>query len=160
MRPATRWTAAATERREIVAGCFARLFGPEAADPVHYVDQAWAAEEWSRGCYGGFMPPGAWSDNGPALREPVGPIHWAGAETATVWNGYMDGAVGSGREAAGADRRPARLTGYVAGHVGTTESPPGREHRLSGTMDFTPNVCISPPCLLRRRPTAAPRDRS
>ena len=88
------------ERRRIVAGCFARLFGPEAADPAHYVDQAWAAEEWSRGCYGGFMPPGAWSDNGAALREPVGPIHWAGAETATVWNGYMDGAVGSGREAA------------------------------------------------------------
>ncbi len=90
------------ERRSMVAACFARLFGPEAADPVHYVDQAWAAEEWSRGCYGGFMPPGAWSDNGPALRDPIGPIHWAGAETATVWNGYMDGAVGSGREAAAA----------------------------------------------------------
>jgi len=88
------------ERRALVAGCFARLFGPEAADPVHYVDRAWAAEEWSRGCYGGFMPPGAWSDNGAALRAPVGPIHWAGAETATVWNGYMDGAVGSGRDAA------------------------------------------------------------
>ncbi len=90
------------ERRRIVAGCFARLFGPEASDPVHYVDQAWAAEEWSRGCYGGFMPPGAWSDNGAALRDPVGPIHWAGAETATIWNGYMDGAVGSGRDAADA----------------------------------------------------------
>ena len=88
------------ERRALVAGCFARLFGPEAADPVHYVDRAWAAEEWSRGCYGGFMPPGAWSDNGAALRAPVGSIHWAGAETATVWNGYMDGAVGSGRDAA------------------------------------------------------------
>ena len=46
------------------------------------------------------MPPGAWSDYGQALREPIGPIHWAGAETAVVWNGYMDGAVGSGQEAA------------------------------------------------------------
>jgi monoamine oxidase len=88
------------QRRTIVAGCFARLFGPDAAEPVHYVDQAWAAEEWSRGCYGGFMPPGAWSDSGVALREPIGPIHWAGAETATIWNGYMDGAVRSGRDAA------------------------------------------------------------
>jgi len=88
------------ERRRIVAGCFARLFGAEAAEPIGYVDQAWGAEEWSRGCYGGFMPPGAWSDHGAALREPIGPIHWAGAETATVWNGYMDGAVGSGRDAA------------------------------------------------------------
>ncbi len=90
------------ERRAIVAECFGRFFGPEAAEPVGYVDRAWAADEWSRGCYGGFMPPGAWSDHGSALRAPIGPIHWAGAETATVWNGYMDGAVGSGREAAAA----------------------------------------------------------
>jgi len=90
------------ERRAIVAECFGRFFGPEAAEPVGYVDRAWAADEWSRGCYGGFMPPGAWSDNGSALRAPIGPIHWAGAETATVWNGYMDGAIGSGREAAAA----------------------------------------------------------
>jgi monoamine oxidase len=38
---------------------------------------------------------------GPALREPVGPLHWAGTETATVWNGYMDGAIQSGERAAG-----------------------------------------------------------
>ena len=88
------------ERRRIVSECFGRFFGPEAARPVDYVDKAWGADEWSRGCYGGFMPPGAWSDHGVALRQPIGPIHWAGAETATVWNGYMDGAVGSGQEAA------------------------------------------------------------
>ena len=88
------------QRRRIVSECFGRFFGPEAARPVDYVDKAWGADEWSRGCYGGFMPPGAWSDHGAALRQPIGPIHWAGAETATVWNGYMDGAVGSGQEAA------------------------------------------------------------
>ena len=41
---------------------------------------------------------------GPATalrcREPVGPVHWAGTETATVWSGYMDGAVSSGQRAA------------------------------------------------------------
>jgi monoamine oxidase len=88
------------ERRRLVSECFGRFFGPEAAQPVDYVDKAWGADEWSRGCYGGFMPPGAWSDHGAALRAPIGPIHWAGAETATVWNGYMDGAVGSGQDAA------------------------------------------------------------
>ena len=88
------------ERRRMVAECFARFFGPQAANPVAYVDRAWGADEWSRGCYGGFMPPGAWTDHGAALREPIGPIHWAGAETAVVWNGYMDGAVGSGQDAA------------------------------------------------------------
>jgi monoamine oxidase len=88
------------ERREQVVGCLGRLFGPRAARPEAYFDKAWAADPWSAGCYGGFMPPGAWGANGPALRTPVGPIHWAGAETATTWNGYMDGAIESGERAA------------------------------------------------------------
>jgi monoamine oxidase len=87
-------------RREWVVGALARAFGPEAAKPARYVDKAWPNEEWTRGCYGGFMPPGAWTDHGSALRAPVGPIHWAGAETAVVWNGYMEGAVLSGERAA------------------------------------------------------------
>jgi len=33
---------------------------------------------------------------GEALRRPTGRVHWAGAETATVWCGYMEGAVRSG----------------------------------------------------------------
>ena len=37
---------------------------------------------------------------GRALRAPVGRIHWAGTETSTYWNGYMDGAVRSGERAA------------------------------------------------------------
>jgi monoamine oxidase len=87
-------------RREAVVNCFRRLFGEEAANPVDYVDKSWADEQWTRGCYGCYMPPGAWTAYGPQLRAPVGPIHWAGAETATVWSGYMDGAVRSGDSAA------------------------------------------------------------
>jgi monoamine oxidase len=91
---------AADERRTVVVDCFARLFGPRAARPDSYVERLWAEEEWSRGCYGCHMPPGAWTSYGPALRAPLGPLHWAGAEYATVWNGYMDGAVRSGQHAA------------------------------------------------------------
>ena len=90
----------AEERRTAVVDCFARLFGPRAARPQRYVERLWADEEWSRGCYGCHMPTGAWTNYGPALREPIGPLHWAGAEYATVWNGYMDGAVRSGEETA------------------------------------------------------------
>jgi monoamine oxidase len=89
-----------SERRRLVLGSLRRFFGPEAEQPAHYVDKAWAADPWSRGCYGGFMPTGAWTSVGAALRPPVGSIHWAGAETATVWNGYMDGAVSSGQRVA------------------------------------------------------------
>jgi monoamine oxidase len=90
----------ADERRAAVVDCFARLFGPRGARPEAYVERLWAEEEWSRGCYGCHMPTGAWTSYGPALREPLGPLHWAGAEYATVWNGYMDGAVRAGRHAA------------------------------------------------------------
>jgi monoamine oxidase len=90
------------ERRAAVIDCFVRLFGPRAARPDGYVERLWAEEEWSRGCYGCHMPTGGWTNYGPALREPIGPLHWAGAEYATVWNGYMDGAVRSGEAAASA----------------------------------------------------------
>ena len=46
------------------------------------------------------MAPGTWTDYGSLLREPEGLLHWAGSETSTVWNGYMDGAVRSGERVA------------------------------------------------------------
>jgi monoamine oxidase len=88
------------ERRAAVVGTFARLFGSRAARPDAYVERLWAEEEWTRGCYGCAMPTGAWTEFGSALRAPIGPLHWAGAETATVWSGYMDGAVQSGERTA------------------------------------------------------------
>jgi monoamine oxidase len=90
------------ERREAIVTDLVRLFGEQARTPAAYYERSWIEEEWSRGCYVGIMTPGTWSQLGPALREPVGPIHWAGTETATVWNGYMDGAIRSGEDAANA----------------------------------------------------------
>jgi monoamine oxidase len=92
----------ADERRSAVVAEFARLFGPRAARPDAYVERVWTEEEWTRGCYGCYFTPGGWTGYGRALRPPAGRIHWAGAETATVWNGYMDGAVQSGERAAAA----------------------------------------------------------
>ena len=97
-RRASRMTPA--ERREAVLGSLVRYFGPQAAQPLDFQELDWSAEEWTRGCYGAHFPTGVWTQYGPALREPVGPIHWAGTETATVWNGYMDGALQSGDRAA------------------------------------------------------------
>jgi monoamine oxidase len=36
------------------------------------------------------------------VRDPVGPLHWAGTETATEWPSFIDGAVRSGERAAAA----------------------------------------------------------
>jgi len=88
------------ERRAAVLACFERLFGPAAAQPLDYAEQAWAEEEWSGGGPTSNFGPGGWTECGPALREPVDRIHWAGTETATVWSGYMEGALQAGERAA------------------------------------------------------------
>lgn len=88
------------ERRRTVLDCFVRYFGPKAANPIDYAEQDWSAEEFSRGCYGAHFAPGVWTAYGEALRPPIGRIHWAGAEYATRWNGYMEGAVRSGTDTA------------------------------------------------------------
>lgn len=88
------------DRRRAVVDSLARYFGPKAAKPSGYLELDWQQERWSGGCYGTLFGPNAWTRYGQALRDPVGPIHWAGTETATIWAGYMDGAVQSGQRAA------------------------------------------------------------
>jgi monoamine oxidase len=90
----------AADRRRDVLNNFATYFGQQALKPRAYHELNWSTEEWTRGCYTGYMPPGVLLDYGRALRDPVGRIHWAGTETATIWAGYMDGAVRSGQRAA------------------------------------------------------------
>src|SRR4051812_19972677 len=65
------------ERRTAVIDCFTRFFGPRAATPDDYVERLWAEEEWTRGCYGCHMPTGGWTNHGPALGGPHGPLHRA-----------------------------------------------------------------------------------
>ncbi|GCE23061.1 flavin monoamine oxidase family protein [Dictyobacter kobayashii] len=93
-------TRSAEERRAELLNCFSRFFGPQAGQPKEYLEQSWIEEPFIRGGYVGYLPPGAWTSCGEELRKPVDRIHWAGTETATVWNGYMDGAVQSGERAA------------------------------------------------------------
>ncbi|MCX5065312.1 FAD-dependent oxidoreductase [Micromonospora lupini] len=87
-------------RRRRVLEAFAAVVGPRAADPIALVEYDWSADEWTRGCFGGVLTPGAWRAYGPRLRTPVGRVHWAGTETATRWAGYLEGAVRAGERAA------------------------------------------------------------
>nr|WP_109281216.1 flavin monoamine oxidase family protein [Streptomyces orinoci] len=97
------------DRRAAVTAQLARLFGPRAGEPQHYTEVDWAAEPWTRGGYAALFPPGAWTLLGPALRRPVGRIHWAGTETSTRWCGYIEGALDS------AHRVCAEITAAEAG---------------------------------------------
>jgi monoamine oxidase len=88
------------ERRRTVLADLVAYFGESAANPIAYLERDWAAEEYTRGCYGAFAAPMTLTRFGPALRTPIGPLHWAGTETATVWAGYIDGAIQSGQRSA------------------------------------------------------------
>lgn len=89
------------ERRDALVDQLVSVFDDDRfTTPVDYRDQSWPTEPYSRGAYHGYPTPGAMTACWEAIREPVGRIHWAGAETATRWYGHMDGAIRSGERAA------------------------------------------------------------
>lgn len=90
----------AERRRQLALESFATLFGDAALNPIDYIDHCWGTEEFAPGGPTAAVPPGSWTQYGRWLREPVGPIHWAGTETADEWSGYFDGAIRSGQRAA------------------------------------------------------------
>jgi len=88
------------QRRDLVLATLAEHFGEQALNPLEYIDVDWSREEWSKGCYGAFAPPGVMSHFGDLIRAPHRLIHWAGTETATQWAGYIEGALQAGERAA------------------------------------------------------------
>lgn len=113
------------ERQQACTDAFALYFGERARGVVDYIEKDWQEDRWARGGYVGITPPGVLLDYGRALREPAGRIHWAGTETATVWNGYMDGAVRSGQ-------RAAREVLEVVDAPASAPAPPARETEPQG----------------------------
>lgn len=89
-----------TLRQRAFVDAVVKMFGQVAAHPLEYVERDWAAEPYTGGCHGAHFAPGAWTANGPALGEPEGVLHWAGAEYSGRFNGYLEGAVRSGSEVA------------------------------------------------------------
>ncbi|RDI49428.1 flavin monoamine oxidase family protein [Nocardia mexicana] len=85
-------------KSEIVAA-LTTYFGDRAAEPTEVVVHNWAVEPYISGVLGA-TPPGLLSAYGDALRTPVGPLHWAGTETALRWSGWISGAVEAGERAA------------------------------------------------------------
>jgi monoamine oxidase len=89
----------AATRHAAVLEHLVAYFGPDAAQPLDVRDVSWAEDPWAGGC-GAPLPPGVLAAFGPALRAPIGPLVWAGTETATHGNGSMEGAIEAGHRAA------------------------------------------------------------
>ncbi len=89
------------DRKAAVLDQMATVFGDTRfLAPIEYFEMDWTQQLWSHGGPTAVFGPGVLTQLGPALRAPVGPIHWAGTETADYWQGYMDGAVRSGERVA------------------------------------------------------------
>lgn len=89
----------ANQRRQLALGSFAELFGDRALSPIDYAEYDWSRDPWAANCVS-YLPPGALTRLGTALRKPDDGVHWAGTETSDLWCGYMDGAVRAGIRAA------------------------------------------------------------
>lgn len=89
-------------RREAVLRQLSRMFGPDAASPLHYHELDWAGEAYTS------TP----RDALPLAEHPAyghlafgraalhGRVHWAGSEAAPQEGGYLEGAVWAGENAA------------------------------------------------------------
>ncbi|MFT4264952.1 MAG: flavin monoamine oxidase family protein [Nocardioides sp.] len=76
------------------------IFGPQAAQPIDYIDQCWNTDSFAPGAPNPAVAAYASTLYGSVLAEPHGRVHWAGTETAGEWTGSMNGAVLSGQRAA------------------------------------------------------------
>lgn len=92
------------ERKAAVLQAWATVFGPEALTPIDYIEKDWTADEFTRGGYGCHVPPGFWCELGPALggesMPRFGRLWWAASDLAKDWNGYLEGALYAGEQAA------------------------------------------------------------
>ncbi|MEY9874683.1 monoamine oxidase [Streptacidiphilus sp. MAP12-33] len=112
------WSAAtASERRRAVLAALTEVVGEQAGEPIDYVERIWPRTGPTIGGYACFMTPGGWTAYGHGgWRTASGRIHWAGTETASVWTGYIDGAISSGERAAA--EVVGALTAEAAGQLG------------------------------------------
>lgn len=81
---------------------------------LEYLERDWSTAPFTGGCHGAHFSPGVWTASGPPLAEAHGSVEFAGAEYSTQFNGYLEGAVRSGQQAAAAIGRrlgpPASVT--------------------------------------------------
>lgn len=89
----------AEARAQRVAADVTALLGAHSGAALEYIEQDWRTQPYLSGCVAGERP-GVLTATGDGGATPFGRVHWAGAESAVRWRGYMDGAVDAGMRAA------------------------------------------------------------
>ena len=104
-RDAESWAEAPLEERRARAlAVFEELLGVPASTAIDVVEHDWADEPWTGGCPVAHLPVGALTAIGEAepgaAVAPAGRVHWAGTESASHWQGYLEGALEAADRAA------------------------------------------------------------
>ncbi|MBA2557782.1 MAG: FAD-dependent oxidoreductase, partial [Chloroflexi bacterium] len=90
------------QRRDQVLQQLSRMFGPEAAHPLDYLELDWGREPYTSTPQDTLPLSEHPAYGHPVFRRPApgDRVHWAGTEIASQEGGYLDGAVRSGEDAA------------------------------------------------------------
>lgn len=100
-KAAVQWgNRSAEERKSAVLQSLSQFFGQEIWSHLDYKEQNWGVEPYTEGGPVCCVAPGAMEYFASGLRHPFYKLHFAGTESATVWCGFMNGAVQSGIRAA------------------------------------------------------------
>ncbi|XP_021358768.1 probable flavin-containing monoamine oxidase A [Mizuhopecten yessoensis] len=90
----------ALERKSAVLKSLSEFFGHKVWSYVDYIEKDWGQEPYSEGAPTSSAAPGTMAYLVKGLRHPYMKLHFAGTESATVWCGFMNGAVQAGLRAA------------------------------------------------------------
>ena len=88
------------ERRAAVLASIAKYFGPEAEQPITYVESDWQHQELTGGAYATSFAMGFLTRYGQYLREPVGPLLFGSSDVAGHGYQHVDGAIRVGTQLA------------------------------------------------------------
>ncbi|MGH2575242.1 MAG: flavin monoamine oxidase family protein, partial [Ignavibacteria bacterium] len=85
-------------KKEVAVNSLKAAFGDVSDKILKQVNYYWGIDSYSKGAYA-FYGKGQWFKIMPALKSPFLNVHFAGEHLAD-WQGFMEGAVNSGEEAA------------------------------------------------------------
>ncbi|CAM2889127.1 flavin monoamine oxidase family protein [Skermania piniformis] len=89
------------QRRQQLLGRLAGRLGADVDRPVGWHEKSWHLDRYVGGGYSVLPNPGTAAGRTlPVPHDRVGPIHWAGTETAAEHAGYIEGAIESGQRVA------------------------------------------------------------
>ncbi|OWF36585.1 probable flavin-containing monoamine oxidase A [Mizuhopecten yessoensis] len=110
-------------RKNAVLKSLTDFFGSQAETCLDYFEKDWSEELFIEGALAGVST-GAMRNFAAGLREPQGRLHFAGADGAIEWDGYMSGGVQAGIRAATEILHQLRPGSVSSGELfGTAYSP-------------------------------------